>query len=115
MIILTTDQLLLDGPAHNIDRILRHNDVVGSDLEHLLNRASILLSILYQNLLIRDLVLSKEGGPRLLSAGVIVQKNGLVLLDRNLCRVKQNLFAGNEYRAGRGSRKIINMLSEIIN
>jgi len=88
------DLLLLDLAADDIDGVLGHDDVIVLGLEHLGHRARILLGGLDEDLLTGLLVLAQEGrtGTGLL---IVVQEDGLILLQGDLGRMEENLLVRN--------------------
>ena len=97
----TADLLLLNRATDNVHGVLRHDDIVILRLEHLLHRAGVLLRVLHEDLLLGLLVLTEEGRPARAGLLVVIKKNGLVLLKRNLGSVNENLLI-REIGYGRG-------------
>lgn len=83
----TRNRLLLDIAADNIDRVLRHDDVIILGLKHLLDRARILVGVLHKDLFLGFGVLAQEGLATL-GICVVIKQDGHVTLHSDLGRVR---------------------------
>ena len=71
--------LLLDCASHNVDGVLRHDNVVCLRAKHLLNRAGVLFGGLHQGLLLCDNVLTQKSGA-IVCRKIVIQQDGFVVL-----------------------------------
>jgi len=79
----TRNGLLLDIAAHNVDRVLGHDDIVILGLEHLLDGARIFVGVLDQDLFLGVGVLAQKCLAAL-GIGIVIEQNGHVTLYSNL-------------------------------
>ena len=91
----TANLLLLDGAAHNVDRVLRHNDVIVLGLEHLLDGARVLLGILDENPLLRVFILTQKGRTARPRLHVVVEQKRFILLHGDFRSMGKHLLVGN--------------------